>query len=403
MMLYLSDPIYIERNFSEISPIGSYISYAVKIRPLGLNPETEETAPFDLIYRGHLYVTGKSQRVYLNDIITPHLYDNTYIKPLISINQYATVTGMVESNFDFPKSIVKVRVEYDNSTIVDEMDVVQFYSKDQEHTTLVPSLETRVSQYAPTIMNFMDYSTDVYPRVPRLTNDTNKFWIGAKIALTPYFWDVSNMDGIPSICWTGYTQEQYPVFISAYVDQENCYSQLAWNITGSDYSKLSRIEGEGIGITAILEDTTNDSYYPSTDSRHMTFIGRFDECPSDFYLIWMDRSGAYQCQPFTKKTYRKENITTTSVVNSIEETRPVLKSITDTWTLHSDWLTFDEYRAYESIFTSPYLYLYDRIKDEGYWVNCTNKTWDEKNERNTNKPFNLTITLESNQPQNIRY
>lgn len=403
MMLYLSDPIYIERDFSEISPIGSYISYAVHIRPIGLNPITFEKSPFNLIYRGHLYVTGKLQRVYLNDIITPHMYEHNYIKPKISMTTTGRVAGMTESDFDFPNSMSRVRVTYDNSTIYDELDIVQYYADNQGHVTLTPDIEERVSTYAPRIINFLNYRTTVYPRVPRLPIVTYKFWLGAKIATTPFFWDESDMDGIPCLTWTGESTGDSDEWVSTYIhSDQNCYSQIAWNITGENYSRLSRMESNDIYIAAIDEDNFGD-YFPSTENKKRTKIATFDECPSDFYLIWMDRSGAYQCQPFNKKVYRKENITTTSVVNSIEEKRPILKSVTNTWTLHSDWLSFSEYEAYESIFTSPYIYLFDYKNDEGYWVNCTNKSWDEKNERNTNKPFNLTITLESIQPQNIRY
>ena len=69
-MLYLSDPIYIEKNFSEISNIGSHLSYSVFIRPAGVNPIDYSTEPYKQIYQGHIYVTGETQRIYLNDIIT---------------------------------------------------------------------------------------------------------------------------------------------------------------------------------------------------------------------------------------------------------------------------------------------------------------------------------------------
>lgn len=384
-MLYLSDPIYIERNF-EKNNVGSYLSYSVHIRPIGVNPNTYTKEPYKQIYQGHIYVTGQNQRIYLNDIITPHLYDHSYIKPQISIDTDGNCIGMVKSEFDYPVSNVRVRVEYDGNFPYDEIDVLQYYADNQEHDVLSENIEEDDNSL---IINLLNLRTYVYPRVPRIDKVTNKFWVGAKFMITKGLWDSSNERCLE---WTALDPEdKVKTIATRYIDEdEQSRSQYAWNITGADYMQLSRINGKNFGIT-------------NTFSSSETKIGELDDCPSDFYLIWMDRTGAYQCQPFNKKTIRKENINTTNIINSIEETRPILKSVTNTWILNSDWLNFDEYRAYESIFTSPYLYLYDYKNDEGYWVNCTNKSWEEKNSSNTKKPFNLTINLESNQSQNIMY
>lgn len=403
-MLYLSDPIYIERDFSTISGVGTYLSYSVYIKSKGINPLDNSLDTYKHIYQGHIYVMGGKQRIHLNDIITPFLYDHSYIKPQISISQYGDYKGMVKSNFDHPLKNAMIRVTYTTdrlSNIYDEVEILQYYADDQKHDFPAPDIDNEISVFAPRIINLLSLRTKVYPRVPRITNGTNKFWVGACFVCTKYFWNESKMDGEPLITWTGLENPEFTV--SKYVTESDCHSQFAWNLTGNDYTRLSTIGGKSFGIAGCRQDNFG-IYQVSTDDKiKYTKIGEFDDCPSDFYLIWMDRTGAYQCQPFNKKVIRKENITTTTIINSIEETRPISKTVVNNWTLNSDWLTFDEYRAYESIFTSPYLYLYDYKNDEGYWVNCTNKSWEEKTSKNTTKPFNLTINLESNQSQNIRY
>lgn len=403
-MLYLSDPIYIERDFSTIAGVGTYLSYSVFIKSKGVNPSDNSYDSFKQIYQGHIYVTGGTQRIHLNDIITPFLYDHSYIKPHVSISAYGDYTGMVESNFDYPMLNAMVRVTYATdrlSNIYDEVEVLQYYADNQKHDFPAPDIDHEISYYAPRIINTLTLRTKVYPRVPRITSGTKKFWVGASFICTKYFWSESKMDLAPFITWTGIINSAFVA--SKYVNDLNCYSQFAWNLTGNDYAKLSQIEESHFGIAGCVEDNFGDYHASIHDSKCYIKVGEFDECPSDFYLIWMDRTGAYQCQPFNKKSVRKENITTTTIINSIEETRPISKTVTNNWTLNSDWLNFDEYRAYESIFTSPYLYLYDYKNDEGYWVNCTNKSWEEKTSKNTTKPFNLNINLESIQSQNIRY
>lgn len=390
-MLYLSDPIYIEKNFSEISNIGSYLPYSVFIRPVGIHPFDYSIEPYKQIYQGHIYVTGETQRIYLNDIITPHLYDHSYIKPNISIDKDGNYLSMTESNFDFPVSNVKVMINFDGN-YSEEIDVLQYYADNQKHNFPSPDIETDDN---PLIINLLTLRTNVLPRVPRLLNrNTTKFWLGAKFITTKGLWDEAIAISYPILNWgpirNGRPTAAYQhVFHYLESFERDCHSQFACNVSGIGYQNLSRYTGE-IGISI-------------GNSPRVMKVAEIDECPSDFYLIWMDRTGAYQCQPFNKRTVRKENITTTNIINSIDQTRPVLKSISNTWTLNSDWLSFEEYNAYESIFTSPYLYLYDYKNDEGYWVNCTNKSWEERNSSNTKKPFNLTINLESNQSQNIIY
>ena len=107
------------------------------------------------------------------------------------------------------------------------------------------------------------------------------------------------MNEIPYIFWTGLEKPSF--LVSKYVTDPECRSQFAWNLTGEDYAKLSNISGKDFGIAGCYKDNFGDYQVPIHDTTKHIKIGEFDECPSDFYLIWMDRTGAYQCQPFNKK------------------------------------------------------------------------------------------------------
>jgi hypothetical protein len=75
--------------------------------------------------------------------------------------------------------------------------------------------------------------------------------------------------------------------------------------------------------------------------------------------MWQDRTGAYQCQPFSKRDYYNESIKTTSIKNLLDEDKVINKQVTSNWILNSDWLTKEGYKAHESILTSPKIWLFD--------------------------------------------
>jgi hypothetical protein len=90
-------------------------------------------------------------------------------------------------------------------------------------------------------------------------------------------------------------------------------------------------------------------------------------------------------------------------VDMIDNESVILKSVTTSWSLNSDWLSYEQYKAFESIFTSGYLYLYDNDFEEGFEVMVTDKEWVEKTLYNKSKMFKLSINVQQSKPQNILY
>ena len=132
-------------------------------------------------------------------------------------------------------------------------------------------------------------------------------------------------------------------------------------------------------------------------------IAEFDECNSRFYLIWITRDNDFKCRPFCKRSDLNESVSTKYVSTVVGNKKPYLKTSNYKFTLNSDWLTFDESNTYESLLISPIVYLYDNTTGKTHEVIVTNSDWTERNSNNTKKPFNLTVTVEMVNENNITY
>ena len=401
-MYYLSDPLYYENEFEQYAPIGSSLTYVVYMRMAGVKPSTLSPYNYKVIYRGHIYVAGGKQRIYLNDIIESQLSERDYFKPKL-VEEDDPPIEIGPSN---PMCIVDVRFALNNQseTEVDSKEftnIIQYY-KDSKTPR---GKNIQLNSTSITGYNLLNQRTNILPRIPYIPYFTKKFWLGCLFAGTKGFWNYSNVDGDIVYMIAGKNENNQ---LPASLDELNhlLYDAtdpiISLNITGTNYIDLldTFYTATEVGIIPIDQQHYDDRVTPS---QSYTPIAKIDQCPADYYLIWMDRTGAYQCQPFTKKVKLKENIQTTNIINNVDQTRPILKSVTDVWTVNSDWLTEEEYKAYESIFVSPYIYLFDVELDEGYWVNITNNVWEEKTHKNNSKPFNLQLTLQSNRAQNITY
>lgn len=148
-------------------------------------------------------------------------------------------------------------------------------------------------------------------------------------------------------------------------------------------------------LTAIKMD------YDILNKSEGTPIAYFDECPSRYYLKWIDRKGGIQCQPFKKKDVYSEDISTQTIRNSTGHKRKVFWDITSKWEINSDWLNDEIYPIYESIFTSPYLELYDTEQDKTHPVLLADESYIEKTYKNQKQMFNMTLNLVSDKNQNI--
>lgn len=399
--MYLSDQIFIDIPYTQ----GTYLNYTLNFcKPDWYNTTTINSSTF-----GRVYSYKEGQKLYLNDILTSYAdnyswmsYDNIYkLKRTISTNQPYSLRIQ-----NLPNTFTRVRYTMGSTTGYTDVNLWFDNKRTDNGTGLNFSWFSSTNSKG---FNLLSKRTNVLPRIPKLYVSHTDFFIGAAIAINLGWADYSAVDGDrlfrivaldknKNLITTNedglYTITHEPtscvfsLLIGGYLPAGSSPGVL----DTTDFKYLAVAPVHGIGTTPQWNDIKDN-----------IIIAEYDDCVADYYLIWCDRTGGYQCQPFRKKSTLSEDIATSTLTNSYNEERPYLRSVTNKWTLNSDWLSYDEYQAYESIFTSPYTYLFDTKFNELTPVICTDKSWAEKTNKNTNKPFNLKITVTENKKQNIIY
>lgn len=380
-MKYLSDLLYVDIDTSGF--LVPNIDYQVWM----INPTASGNSE-ELIYTGRIWKTGGKVRIYLNDIIATHTYNNSYITDHIS----DTPSGVL---FNIKVVIPSIAYEYN----IDGDPYIMNYYKDAKTTRYdsMMSLDTGL----PYLYNILFQRTNVLPRIPKLGYATDNFFLSSLIATTSEWRYSSEIDGDAVYNIVGTKDD---TDITNYMTFDNGALINAITIKGQDLYDLTK-ESDKIYFTptSLFEVEGEDEWEYKPELVNCTPIAIVDECPSDYYLIWIDRTGAYQCQPFNGKVTLSESLSTNYRYDSIDTEIPFNKKVTDKWNLNSNWLTYEEYKAYESIFTSKYLYLFDTKNDEGWEVVLDTNKWTEKTKENKDKMFNLQLDMHSARPQNILY
>ena len=131
-------------------------------------------------------------------------------------------------------------------------------------------------------------------------------------------------------------------------------------------------------------------------------VADIDMCPSKYYLMWQDRGGSYQSQPFNDKVTYSESFDKSEIQNYHNARKLSNVQVQPKWKINSDWIPEELYPFYESIFISSHLLLYDVEEDAAYNVMVAGD-YTEKTYKNQKSMFNLTLELEENKRQNIVY
>lgn len=131
-------------------------------------------------------------------------------------------------------------------------------------------------------------------------------------------------------------------------------------------------------------------------------IAIIEACKSRYYLLWQDRFGSYQSQPFKGKMEYSENIENSEYVSYRGERRKYNVQVQPKWKINSGWITEDLYPFYESIYVSPILKLYDTETEAEYDV-ILNDNYVEKKYENSKSMLNIQLNLEATEKQNITY
>ena len=131
-------------------------------------------------------------------------------------------------------------------------------------------------------------------------------------------------------------------------------------------------------------------------------IAIIEACKSRYYLLWQDRFGSYQSQPFDGKMEYSEDITNSEYVSYTGNRYKYNVQVQPKWKINSGWLTEDLFPFYESIYVSPILKLYDTQTQTEYDV-ILNDKYTEKKYVNEKKLLSIELNLEATEKQNIIY
>ena len=132
-------------------------------------------------------------------------------------------------------------------------------------------------------------------------------------------------------------------------------------------------------------------------------VAEINSCKERYYLLWQDRYGSYQSQPFKGKMEYSEDITNEEILSYTGRRRKSNVVIQPKWKLNSGWLKEQLFPFYESIYVSPILKLYDTETEHEYDVILKDTPYVEKKYLNDKKLLSIELNLEATETQNIIY
>lgn len=364
---YLSEIIYLDFNLPDLA--GQNISYNVT-----------DTNTGKLLYKGSVYVTGESQRLYLNDIIST--MNDTY-----KWFRYPQTGQVLNAPF---KSNITITFNGDKTYTVD--DIV--------HITKVPYSTTSYS--IPTDDIIVPLGTKVIPRIPRrllAEGGENRIFTMFTFAMND---TVKTLDTHALRLYNG--DDSMILNLSAMYIESLPVDNVFKFVFGVD--RIVFI-GNKLGFEEPNMEYSNCYLGLQAQSRDLSVstpvarVCNIDDCSADYYVMWINRYGTWQSQPLHSKWEMKEKVTTNSITTVYDETIPCSKMSEYSWQLNTDWLTYDEHDEFESLLTSKYVFLYNTKNSIGEYVTVTDSNWTFKNGVNTKKPFNLTLNLTKSIKQNI--
>lgn len=247
--------------------------------------------------------------------------------------------------------------------------LLQGYNRFQRKTTLLP--------HYPHLNNEQDYSSPSYPFAIML--EVGSAVTDNQIALIAVERGEDPDDQSARIC------EVHPDHI-AY----DSYAHL-WFLDIGDL--LYNIRGVQDDIDIYLYNSSDDAY---------ALVARVDACHPRYYLMWQDRFGSFQCQPFNDKTKFTETITNGETVSYTDKRYKNSAIVQPKWHIDSGWIPEDNFVFYESLYISPYLKLIDSKIGKAYDV-IMKGDYVEKTFKDEKKMLNISLDLEATEKQNIIY
>lgn len=194
-----------------------------------------------------------------------------------------------------------------------------------------------------------------------------------------------------------YTTPEYDNYTPAMNDANSYQVQHQGKFQIRDEEGYSKVEA-----SAVMDQTQYEVFVPAHNTYNCP-VAVIDGCYSRYYLAWNDRYGDIQSQPFEGKVEYTEDVKTEEVEDYKNKRRVSNKLVQSKWRLNTKWISEKVYPIYESIFTSPYLLLYDTEFDRSWNVIVTDSNYKEKSFRTEKSLVNFEIEVEEAKKQNMIY
>lgn len=395
-MKYLNDRITQRIDLGSVPAKGMY-KYEVQVYYLGWDP----------IFVGNYYNSGL--RYYTFDITD------------ICRNRKSTIHTSGSSNYDKDVNIIqqyRIIVTKDNNG--NTVTGTPFFVA---HIYTYPNLQYGYDQELTPDNVFFDIKTNTEYNVSVLLQGSNRYrtpeFPRPSMYLIPQYPNVDDSRDLEYETMTfgltlesGNSIESVTIFGvesgQAYSNQNNWFGQYDMDINQELYThtffgsfgKFIQDVDQGIpdydiDVYITWKNGSNVSQYRK--------VAEIKSCKERYYLLWQDRYGSYQSQPFKCKMEYSEDITNEEILSYTGRRRKSNVIVQPKWKLNSGWLKEKLFPLYESIYVSPILKLYDTKTRHEYDVILKDTPYVEKKYLNDKKLLSIELNLEASETQNIIY
>lgn len=166
------------------------------------------------------------------------------------------------------------------------------------------------------------------------------------------------------------------------------------NIGSLGYSAYSRVWA--MDLYTLLNGYTyadRKLYMKNADNNTVPCLV-FDECPKDYYLMWINPNGGFQS--LGMNAVYTENYTNNFRITADDQKYLSNKSLNSNWKMKTDFVTEDEFKCIMTAGRSQYCLLYITEFDRVFYVNVTDTKIQKKTRYSENhKPFNIEFEVEA--------
>ena len=396
-MKYLNERITQQIDLGSVQPKGMY-KYEVQAT------DRLEQSGWYTIFVGNYY----------NNAERYHTFDITDLCRSRKRNIHTTFGKSIDSD-EFTVDQYRIIVtKSDNTTVTSEAITVA-------HVYPYPNVQKSLSMY--TYSTFFDITTANNSDVSLLLQGNNRYATGTNnLYLCPRYplvADEQDLDSHHTMTF-GATIEigsslQYVTLFSVaagedYTNTDKWYSSYSLDHLGDQgyshtffrsYGYFLNTNEKG-GVPMNLDYWVYMTWTNSNNVSQYRRIAIIEACKERYYLLWQDRYGSYQSQPFKGKMEYSEDIANSEYVSYTGERYKYNVQVQPKWKINSGWLKEDLFPFYESIYVSPILRLYDTETETEYDV-IINDNYVEKKYVNEKKLLSIELNLEATEKQNITY